>query len=262
MVEALGIGASAVGLLGVVIQVAERLVRFGLNLKDAPENVKNFMSELQSLERLLIDIRTNLLYKPDFKTAFENEYSALLSSSISEEGDNRIGNYRNELQKLLMRLRGLDGGHRLGWKRVKATFMTEHLERTYPDENASIAYVYCDYKDRENQNALSLLSSLTRQLALQLSQLPLEVHHAYSKSKDGEISISLKDCSDLFLLITSRFTRSFILIDALDENVTQDKKYDGQPPPILARIDSLLQQNRQPGSLSFLITSRERNQFK
>jgi hypothetical protein len=53
MADPFGIGAGVVGAISLTIQIAQVVVQFGLDWKDAPDDVKNFMAELQSLNSVL-----------------------------------------------------------------------------------------------------------------------------------------------------------------------------------------------------------------
>lgn len=84
MGEAFGVGAGIVGVLGLTIQISQVVVQFGLDWKDAPAAVKEFMSELQTLKTVLSETNTNLTLSPDFQAAFQGTSSVLLSHSNSE----------------------------------------------------------------------------------------------------------------------------------------------------------------------------------
>ena len=97
---------------------------------------------------------------------------------------------------------------------------TRSLVITYVAEatrgkKAAMAYVYCDYKDTRTQSAIGLFSSITRQLAEQISPLPPEVKAFRDKDiqerrnpTDGE-RISLLRSICLF------FQTTYVFIDAL-----------------------------------------------
>ncbi|KAK3941050.1 hypothetical protein QBC46DRAFT_363710 [Diplogelasinospora grovesii] len=67
MAEAFGIGA------GVVV------VQFGLDWKDAPANVRQFMAELHSLNAVLSQINSSIMLNPEYAAAFEGRSSLMLS---------------------------------------------------------------------------------------------------------------------------------------------------------------------------------------
>ena len=79
MAEAFAIGTEIVSVLGPVIQISQAVVQFGLDWKDAPTVVKDFMSELQSLKSVLSETNTNLMLSLQYQGAFQGRKSLLLS---------------------------------------------------------------------------------------------------------------------------------------------------------------------------------------
>ena len=132
MAEPFGVGAGIVGVLGLTIQIAQVVFQFGLDWKDAPTDVKSFISELQSLKTVLSETNTNFLYNPDFKEAFENRPSILLSelgpnAPAATETKLSIESCKGELENLLDELEeeGERTSNRLG--QIKGAF---HIKRT------------------------------------------------------------------------------------------------------------------------------------
>jgi hypothetical protein len=68
-----------VGVVGLGIQITQVVVQFGMDWKDAPDNVKTFMAELGTLKTVLSETNTNIPLNPDFEAAFQNRPSLLLS---------------------------------------------------------------------------------------------------------------------------------------------------------------------------------------
>ena len=133
MAEAFGVGAGIVGVLGLTIQITQAVVKFGQHWKDAPKDVREFMSELQSLKTVLSETRTNL-EDPIFKEAFRDRPSVLRSELGPELGQNpptmvetqlSIESCKAKLEKELKVLKLRDEGHRLGWERLKGAFLAD-----------------------------------------------------------------------------------------------------------------------------------------
>jgi hypothetical protein len=68
-----------VGVISLTIQIAQTVVQFGLDWKDAPHDAKTFLNELQTLKTVLSETNTNLFLNSDFGAAFQNQPSLLLS---------------------------------------------------------------------------------------------------------------------------------------------------------------------------------------
>ena len=86
----------------------------------------------------------------------------------------------------------------------------------------SISYIYCDYKDRKTQTVVNLISSLVKQIVLQLEDMPREVIDLFKKHNNGQSLMSLEEYSKLLASLSSHFRRSFIVVDALDEHMISD----------------------------------------
>ena len=129
MAEAFGVGSGIVGVLGLTIQITQVVVQFGLDWKNAPKDVTNFMRELQSLKTVLSETRTNL-EDPNFVRAFQDRPS-ILQSELSpdtptmDETKVSIDLCSKELEKVLSELKTRAKGHRLGWDRLKSPFLAK-----------------------------------------------------------------------------------------------------------------------------------------
>ena len=133
MAEAFGVAAGVVGVLGLAIQITQVVAEFGLDWKDAPADMEGFRRELQSLKTVLSETNTNLLLNPDFKEAFENGRSALLSelgpdAPPAAETALSIKSCKDELEGLLDELKKRSKGHRMGWERLKSAFLNKRAQ--------------------------------------------------------------------------------------------------------------------------------------
>ena len=124
-------------------------------------------------------------------------------------------------------------------------------------ENVSVSFAYCDYKDRTNQTTIKLISSLTKQIILQQKDMPEEVVSLYSVHGHGQSSLSLAEYLSLLSSFADSFRRSFILIDALDENFTNEDEEDVLQLPLLAELLKLQKQRRASNGYTLFFTSRE-----
>ena len=133
MAEAFGVAAGVVGVLGLAIQITQVVAEFGLDWKDAPADVEGFRRELQSLKTVLSETNTNLLLNPDFKEAFENRRSALLSelgpdAPPGAETALSIKSCKDELQGLLDELKKKGKGRIMGWEKLKSAFLNKRAQ--------------------------------------------------------------------------------------------------------------------------------------
>ncbi|KAJ4172665.1 hypothetical protein NW754_002868 [Fusarium falciforme] len=107
-------------------------------------------------------------------------------------------------------------------KTVISSVVIDHLRQQCNDPTIGIAFVYCDYKDRLNQTPSNLLSSLARQLARRKQVLPKEVKDLYNKHAKNETIPSLDEYSTLFSQLVTSFSKTFIIVDGLDEHVGEE----------------------------------------
>jgi len=130
MAEAFGTGAGIVGVIGLVIQITQVVVQFGVDWRDAPDNVTAFMAELGTLKTVLSETNTNIILNPDFEAAFQNPPSILLSelgpnAPPTTETKRMLEICRKDLSCLLADLKKKGQGHRLGWERLKGAFLAK-----------------------------------------------------------------------------------------------------------------------------------------
>lgn len=79
-----------------------------------------------------------------------------------------------------------------------------------------IAYIYCQSGRHAEQTTLDIVTNLLKQLALHV-RLPIEVKNLYEKHKLHQSSPPLPDILDSLRCLAKKFSRVFIIIDALDE---------------------------------------------
>jgi hypothetical protein len=98
--------------------------------------------------------------------------------------------------------------------------MIDHLKnRASTSSNCGVAYIYFNYSEQAQQNPLSVLASLTKQLACQLQELPTEINKPYKNIIDKQKNPSLEERYNIFLIIAKAFAPGnvFLVCDALDE---------------------------------------------
>ncbi|KAF6807480.1 ankyrin repeat protein [Colletotrichum sojae] len=112
-----------IGIIGVVDQILAASVKLGLDWKEAPEDTKSFMGELEGLSKVLSETLNNVIKNPDFAAAFQGRHSSVLSSDSA-----LLSTCQKELDDLLGRIRKGGYGRRLGWDRMKAAFLSERTQ--------------------------------------------------------------------------------------------------------------------------------------
>ncbi|PGH26886.1 hypothetical protein AJ80_01468 [Polytolypa hystricis UAMH7299] len=178
MADPFSTGSAVIGVISLTIQVTQALVQFGLDWKDAPHDIRAFMTELQTFKTILSETNTNLL-NSDFVEVFHNRPSLLISelgsnASPTTETRQMLSICETALEDLLQELREKAKGHRLGWDRIKTVFrarnIRESVETLYRrcqvlnnmvliDATTLGATTYKEVKEQERQAILDWLSS-------------------------------------------------------------------------------------------------------
>ena len=107
-----------IGVIGVAAQIIQVGVQFGLDWKDAPADVRSFMTELQALKTALSETNTNIFLNKQFIDAFQGRHSTVLSqltdTTPATDTAFMISDCRRELEHLLAEFKRRAQGHRVG----------------------------------------------------------------------------------------------------------------------------------------------------
>jgi NACHT domain len=103
-------------------------------------------------------------------------------------------------------------------KTMIASIVVDYLKTSCPDGKTGIAFLYCIYKRRDNQEVDGLLASLLGQLAVWQPVVPESIRKLYHKHLRGEKPRPSRDeIREELHCIMQAYSRIFIVIDALDE---------------------------------------------
>jgi len=103
-------------------------------------------------------------------------------------------------------------------KTVATSIVIEHLwSEFHNDPNIGVAFLYCNYKSQQNQKPTDLLAGLLKQLIQEQSFPPESVRSLYKHCNNKRIRPSLQEISQALHAVIAGYSRTFILIDALDE---------------------------------------------
>ncbi|KAF3203746.1 hypothetical protein TWF679_010099 [Orbilia oligospora] len=89
-------------------------------------------------------------------------------------------------------------------------------------QETGIAYIYCNFKRRDEQKLGNLLLSILKQLAQSQPFLPDIISNLYREHSSRETRPQVSDISKALQLVASLYSRIFIVVDALDECVEGD----------------------------------------
>ena len=120
-------------------------------------------------------------------------------------------------------------------KTMIAAIAIDELLRTIHDDGVGIAYVYCDYKSQEEQNATSLMATILKQLLQAQPSLSEPLQTLHQKHAGRGTRPSLDDIFTSLRAVLSGYTTVFLVVDALDEC----QESDGSRRQFLTRIRDL-----------------------
>ncbi|KAI9774751.1 MAG: hypothetical protein M1839_001618, partial [Geoglossum umbratile] len=104
---------------------------------------------------------------------------------------------------------------------LTAIVINDLIIRFQNNLSIGIAYLYCNFRQRNEQKADNLLASLLKQLSQERS-LPDSVKDLYHRHKAKKMRPSFDDISRALQSVTTIYSRVFIIVDALDECQTSD----------------------------------------
>jgi len=104
----------------------------------------------------------------------------------------------------------------VGKTMITSLVVSHVLEKYKDDSGIRLAYIYCQFARHQEQTPEYLMSSILRQLVGRQSIIPDIVKSLY-RSARGNRCPRPEEMSDLLETVISSFTRSIIVVDALDE---------------------------------------------
>ena len=102
------------------------------------------------------------------------------------------------------------------------SFIINHLQKQLEDMNVGVAYIYCSYKEAEQQTLPNLLASLVHQLIPRNSILKGDLVALYEIHMIKDTRPSIDDYTILLQAAVAALSKVLIIIDALDECIDQD----------------------------------------
>ena len=85
------------------------------------------------------------------------------------------------------------------------------------DPGTGIAYLYCNFRRQDEQNATNMQASMLKQLVAGRPQMPSGVIRLYEKHYVKQTRPSLGEIVSELQSVVDSYPRSFIVVDALDE---------------------------------------------
>lgn len=103
-------------------------------------------------------------------------------------------------------------------KTILTSIVVEDLNRRFSNDPAiGIAYIYCNFRRKEEQKIDDLMASLLKQLAMCQASLPSSVKDLYDQHNFKRTRPSLDEIVKSLQAVADTYSRVFIIVDALDE---------------------------------------------
>jgi Cdc6-like AAA superfamily ATPase len=108
-------------------------------------------------------------------------------------------------------------------KTIMVSIVADYLCTKYRnDNNIGIAYLYCSFRRQHEQRPVDLLASLLKQFIRGLPVMPESMKNLYKRHMGKQTRPSLDEISKELHSVVADYSKSFIIIDALDECQVSD----------------------------------------
>lgn len=98
------------------------------------------------------------------------------------------------------------------------SIVVDHLHEKFKDEtDVGIACIYCNYKEKNMQTPVNLIAGVWSQLIQQHEPLSNDVQDLYKSHSRHNTRPTLGEVSKILKSDTGRYSRIFVVVDALDE---------------------------------------------
>ncbi|VUC29558.1 unnamed protein product [Clonostachys rosea] len=134
-------------------------------------------------------------------------------------------------------------------KTTLTSMMVNHISSKFiSDKEIGIAYIYCSYRQQEEQETGKLLASVLRQLCHFVHPLPESLKNLYNIHGVKQTRPSEDELLEAFDSVMPGYSRVFLVIDALDECQTSNNR-------IVSFLDKLVELQTKYG-INIFATSR------
>ncbi|KAL8796487.1 MAG: hypothetical protein Q9195_001161 [Heterodermia aff. obscurata] len=128
-------------------------------------------------------------------------------------------------------------------KTYLASIVFEHLKVTHQNDKIAVLIAYCGYNEAKSQSIDNLIAALTKQIIQMQPNVSKELKEMYKSHCKTETFPPLAELVKTFQREIAKFQKCFIIIDALDEILDENKR--------LQLLEILVN-----GNANLLITSR------
>jgi Cdc6-like AAA superfamily ATPase len=110
-------------------------------------------------------------------------------------------------------------------KTIITSVIIQHLCNMFRhDSTIGIAYLYCNFRQQNEQHVIDLILNLLKQLIQRQPTMPQSVRKLYYEHKRERTRPSINEVLTVLHSITSTYSRIFFIVDALDECSGKSRK--------------------------------------
>ncbi|OCK74174.1 hypothetical protein K432DRAFT_438081, partial [Lepidopterella palustris CBS 459.81] len=120
-------------------------------------------------------------------------------------------------------------------KTMVAAIAIDHLLKAVQSSSFGVAYVYCNYKAQEEQDASSMLAAVVKQLVQARPSTAEPIERLHKQHANRGTKPSLEEIFDTLREVVAKHSIVYIVVDALDEC----RDSDGTRGQFLARLREL-----------------------
>jgi Cdc6-like AAA superfamily ATPase len=108
-------------------------------------------------------------------------------------------------------------------KTMITSIVIEHLHTRFQnDSSIGITYLYCNFRRQHEQKPENLLASLLKQLVQEQPSIPESINSLHKRHRDKRTRPSFEEISKALHSVVTDYSKTFIIIDALDECQVSD----------------------------------------
>ncbi len=106
---------------------------------------------------------------------------------------------------------------------INSSSVVDELMAT-DSEDVGVAYMYCDYADKDNQTAENIMASLVKQLSLRKPSTLDHIQNLYEQCGSGKAKPGVTKLTETLRNLCTVYKRIYIVIDALNECDEESRK--------------------------------------
>lgn len=137
---------------------------------------------------------------------------------------------------------------------ISAIVIEDLLNQFRTNETVGIAFTFCSIRRPEEQQTEQILRSIAKQLSRTLTPLPKRLVDQYNQNTNRPSFLHSTKIDDILNDAITRLTRSFVIVDAIDECDTTNSNRN----ILISKLLRLVRQSK----VNLLVTSRKLSAIK